>query len=280
MRIFLSMIGLFLAFDLLARQIQEVTFSYWNKPDIDIFYSTPKFINEKTKIIFLIHGDSRDAKKSINDWLTITRDRNVVLVAPKFSDDFYSEYSLLMISNEKGRLLSNKSMHLDNSLGVLFDFFQSKLNLSTVSYRLYGHSKGSEFVQRYLLFGNDTRIDKVAMANSGFYTFVNDQIAFPFGTKNMNLSNQRIEWFMRLKGGIFLNDTSAKKVDNTLIKTRKAKKQGKDRLDRGINFFNDLTILGVERDLPFRWRYQLVPSETQSINEVNLAVSEFLLEDL
>jgi len=280
MRIFLSMIGLFLAFDLLARQIQEVTFSYWNKPDIDIFYSTPKFINEKTKIIFLIHGDSRDAKKSINDWLQIARDRNVVLVAPKFSDDFYSEYSLLMISNEKGRLLSNKSMHLDNSLGVLFDFFQSKLNLSTVSYRLYGHSKGSEFVQRYLLFGNDTRIDKVAMANSGFYTFVNDQIAFPFGTKNMNLSNQRIEWFMRLKGGIFLNDTSAKKVDNTLIKTRKAKKQGKDRLDRGINFFNDLTILGVERDLPFRWRYQLVPSETQSINEVNLAVSEFLLEDL
>ena len=26
----------------------------------------------------------------------------------------------------------------------------------------------------------------------------------------MNLSNQRIEWFMRLKGGVFLSDTSIK----------------------------------------------------------------------
>ena len=57
------------------------------------------------------------------------------------------------------------------------------------------------------------------MANSGFYTFVDDQIAFPFGTKNMNLSNQRIEWFMRLKGGVFLSDTSIKEIDSTLIKT-------------------------------------------------------------
>ena len=118
------------------------------------------------------------------------------------------------------------------------------------------------------------------MANSGFYTFIDDQIAFPFGTKNMNISNQRIEWFMRLKGGVFLSDTSIKKIDSTLIKTRKAKKQGKDRLDRGTNFFNDLTMLGVERNLPFRWRYQLVPNGTKGSNEVNTAVSEFLLEDL
>ena len=96
----------------------------------------------------------------------------------------------------------------------------------------------------------------------------------------MNLSNQRIEWFMRLKGGVFLSDNNIKKMDRTLIKTRKAKKQGKNRLDRGTNFFNDLTRLGVERNLSFRWRYQLVPNGIQARNELNLAVSEFLLEDL
>ena len=69
-------------------------------------------------------------------------------------------------------------------------------------------------------------------------------------------------------------------MDRTLIKTRKAKKQGKSRLDRGTNFFNDLTRLGVERNLPFRWRYHLVPNGIQARNELNLAVSEFLLEDL
>ena len=37
--------------------------------------------------------ETQETQKSINDWLQIARDRNVVLVAPKFSDDFYLEYS-------------------------------------------------------------------------------------------------------------------------------------------------------------------------------------------
>ena len=71
MKFFLSTLAAIIAFNLSAQQIQEVTFSYWNKPDIKIFYSTPELIDEKTKIIFLIHGESRDAKKYINDWLPI-----------------------------------------------------------------------------------------------------------------------------------------------------------------------------------------------------------------
>ena len=63
-----------------------------------------------------------------------------------------------------------------------------------------------------------------------------------------------------------------------LLSKQESKKQGKNRFDRGTNFFNDLTRLGVERNLPFRWRYQLVPTGIQACNELNLAVSEFLLK--
>ena len=73
-------------------------------------------------------------------------------------------------------------MYLDNSL-EFYLIFSQQIKALYLSYRLYGYSKGSEFVQRYLLFSNDTRVDKVAMANSGFYTFVDDQIDFPLGLK-------------------------------------------------------------------------------------------------
>ena len=53
--------------ELFARQIEETTFSYWDKPDARIFYSIPDSINANTKIIFIMHGASRRAKQYLND---------------------------------------------------------------------------------------------------------------------------------------------------------------------------------------------------------------------
>ena len=58
---------------------------------------------------------------------------------------------------------------------------------------------------------------------------------------------------------------------------RKAKKQGRHRFERGTNFFNDLIELGVENNLPFRWRYQTVPGVAHDNAGMSLAASEFLL---
>ena len=271
---------IFFSFEIFARQIDEVTFSYWNKPDSKIYYSVPESIDENTKIIFIMHGASRNAEKYINDWLPLAQNRNVVLIAPEFSKERFPDYVYLMMSTEKGKLLKDQSLYLNDSLGLLFDFFKAKLKLSTTTFRLYGHSGGSQFVNRYLLLSDETRIEKAAMANAGFYTFVDRQSPYPFGIKNMNVSDERIEWFLRLKGGVFLGDTDNDPAHRSLPSMRKAKKQGRHRFERGTNFFNDLIALGVEKNLPFRWRYQSVPRVAHDNAGMSLAASEFLLEDL
>ena len=43
------------SFELYARQIEEITFSYWDKPDSTVYFSTPESIDENTKIILLVH---------------------------------------------------------------------------------------------------------------------------------------------------------------------------------------------------------------------------------
>ena len=127
---------------------------------------------------------------------------------------------------------------------------------------------------------NETRIDKAAMANAGFYTFLNTAVQYPFGIKNMNISEDRLKWFLSLKGGIFLGDQDNNPRHKGLPNMRKAKKQGKHRLQRGTNFFNDLVELGVEKNLPFRWRYQIVPGVSHENVGMSMAAAEFLLEDL
>ena len=280
MKILIAASVLILSFELSARQIQKITFSYWEKPDIDIFYSSPKSINANTKLLFLMHGGSRAAEKYINDWISFSKDRNVVLVAPEFSKKYYPEYAFLMMSKENGKSLNDESLYINNSLGLLFDFFKAKLKLSTSNYRLYGHSGGSQFVHRYLLLSNDTRIEKAAMANAGFYTFLDDEITYPFGTKKMKISDERIKWFYRLKGGVFLGSADNDSNHESLPKMRKARKQGKNRLERGKNFFEDLVKYGVDNNLPFRWRFQIVSNVGHSNIGMSMAASEFLLEDL
>ena len=280
MKILIAASVLILSFELSARQIQKITFSYWEKPDIDIFYSSPKSINANTKLLFLVHGGSRAAEKYINDWISFSKDRNVVLVAPEFSKKYYPEYAFLMMSKENGKSLNDESLYINNSLGLLFDFFKAKLKLSTSNYRLYGHSGGSQFVHRYLLLSNDTRIEKAAMANAGFYTFLDDEITYPFGTKKMKISDERIKWFYRLKGGVFLGSPDNDSNHESLPRMRKARKQGKNRLERGKNFFEDLVKYGVDNNLPFRWRFQIVSNVGHSNIGMSMAASEFLLEDL
>ena len=280
MKILIAASVLILSFELSARQIQKITFSYWEKPDINIFYSSPKSINANTKLLFLMHGGSRAAEKYINDWISFSKDRNVVLVAPEFSKKYYPEYAFLMMSKENGKSLNDESLYINNSLGLLFDFFKAKLKLSTSNYRLYGHSGGSQFVHRYLLLSNDTRIEKAAMANAGFYTFLDDEITYPFGTKKMKISDERIKWFYRLKGGVFLGSADNDSNHESLPRMRKARKQGKNRLERGKNFFEDLVKYGVDNNLPFRWRFQIVSDVGHSNIGMSMAASEFLLEDL
>ena len=280
MKILIAASVLILSFELSARQIQKITFSYWEKPDIDIFYSSPKSINANTKLLFLMHGGSRAAEKYINDWISFSKNRNVVLVAPEFSKKYYPEYAFLMMSKENGKSLNDESLYINNSLGLLFDFFKAKLKLSTSNYRLYGHSGGSQFVHRYLLLSNDTRIEKAAMANAGFYTFLDDEITYPFGTKKMKISDERIKWFYRLKGGVFLGSADNDSNHESLPRMRKARKQGKNRLERGKNFFEDLVKYGVDNNLPFRWRFQIVSNVGHSNIGMSMAASEFLLEDL
>ena len=263
-----------------SREMQQTTFSYWNKPDVEVFYSAPSIITSETKILFIMHGASRNAKGYLSDWLPLVEGRDVVLIAPKFSKEFYPEYLYLMKSNSKGRPLKDSSLGLESSLGLLFDFFSSKLKVVTPSFRLYGHSGGSQFVHRYLLLSSETRIDKAAMANAGFYTFANPALSYPFGIKGTPVSHERIEWFLALKGGVFLGDQDNDPKHHSLPSMRKAKKQGKHRFERGTNFFNDLVQLGIKNKMPFRWRYQVVPMVAHNNAGMSLAASEFLLEDL
>ena len=67
-----------------ASIIKNVTFAYWNKPDVEIFYLLPQSINKDTEIVFVIHGNSRNAIDYLSAWIPYVDNKNVIIAAPQF----------------------------------------------------------------------------------------------------------------------------------------------------------------------------------------------------
>jgi hypothetical protein len=78
-----------------AAEIKQTTFAYWDKPDVEIFYITPEIINKDTKVIFVIHGNSRNAEDYLSVWIPHVTNKNVIVAAPQFRKIDFRYFFLL-----------------------------------------------------------------------------------------------------------------------------------------------------------------------------------------
>ena len=148
----ISFFFLLLSLNFSAREIHQSTFVYANKPDIEVFYSLPEEVNDETMILFIIHGASRDAKGYLKDFFPHIQGKNLIAVAPQFSEDYYPHYAFLNRSQIDGKKLPTDSPKLDNVLGDIFEVLSSQHKIRNDKYRIYGHSGGAQFVQDIYCF--------------------------------------------------------------------------------------------------------------------------------
>ena len=216
-----STVFIFLLFTLTSylnsSEIKQTTFAYWDKPDVEIFYLTPKKIDINTQILFVIHGNNRNAEDYISAWIPFIENKNIIVVAPKFDKKNFRYFFLLESATSSGEINKNSDEYINKSISLFFNFFKSKYSLVTNKYKMFGHSAGAQFTHRYMLLSDDRRISNAVIANAGWYTFLNGE-NFPYGIKNtpIDISNDHIKWFMSNKASLLIgnNDT---KLNNELL---------------------------------------------------------------
>ena len=262
-----------------SNEVQKLIYASWDKPDVELFYKLPKEINPDTKVLFIIHGGSRDAEKYLSYWLDHAKDKNVILIAPHFTKENFPYYQTLGMATFSGRIINDKSNWLDNSIKNFFILFKNKYSLKNDKYLMFGFSGGSQFIHRYLMYGNDKAIEKAAIGSAGWYTFISGE-QFPYGIKNMPIQPGRIEWLLSQEILFLLGSKDNNPNDSSLNKSRGAKKQGKHRLDRGNAYFKNLITVGDRFNVPFRWRYKLIEGLDHSTKDMSQAAASFILSDL
>ena len=269
----------FFSTEILSDNVQRVLYASWDKPDVEILYRLPKEINENTKVIFIIHGNSRDVERYINLWLEPSKDKNVILVAPHFTRSNYSNFGTLQIARSYGKILKNQSNNLKNSLSLFFTYFKNKYNLQTSTYSIFGFSAGSQFAHRYLLFSDDIQVDRVVLGSAGWYTFYNNE-PYPYGMRNMPIERERYEWYLSREVLFILGAKDNDPNHESLNNSKGAKQQGSNRFERGQNYFKNLVIFSEENKIAFRWRYKVIEDLDHSTSAISENAFPFLLEGL
>ena len=269
----------FFSSEIASDKVQRILYASWDKPDVEILYRLPKEINENTKVIFIIHGNSRDVERYINLWLEPSKDKNVILVAPHFTRSNYSNFGTLQIARSSGKILKNQSNNLKNSLSLFFTYFKNKYNLQTSTYSIFGFSAGSQFTHRYLLFSDDIQVDRVVLGSAGWYTFLNNE-PYPYGMRNMPIERERYEWYLSREVLFILGAKDNDPNHESLNNSKGAKQQGSNRFERGQNYFKNLVIFSEENEIAFRWRYKVIDDLDHSTSAISENAFPFLLEGL
>ena len=262
-----------------AAEIKQTTFAYWNKPDVEIFYITPEKINKDTKVIFVIHGNSRNAEDYLSAWIPHVINKNVIVAAPQFRKIDFRYFFLLEMAESSGKVNSNKNEYINNSISLFFNYLKSKFSLSTETYRMFGHSAGAQFTHRYMLLSMDNRISNSVIANAGWYTFITDD-EFPYGINNspINISNEQIKWFMSQKVNLLIgsDDIGFRSVNSS----KGANLQGSTRVDRAANYFDSLIMSAENRGYALRWNYRVLDRVDHDYIKVTPYAAQILLRDI
>ena len=264
--------------NLFAAKLDKFTFTSWNKPDLDVFYHLPKTIDNDTKVLFVVHGNTRNADDYLNSWIRLTKDKNIAIFAPHFKRSSFISFNTLQMSTSNGKIRTNTNLYLNNSIDTLFEYIKAKFKLNDKLYDIYGHSAGAQFVHRYLLMSDNPSVNKAVAANAGWYTFLNGA-DFPYGVKNppISLTDSNVKKFLSTNLYILIG-TNDIDVDSSINKSKGAQKQGINRLQRAKNFFTYTESIVEQNNLEFKWKYQAVPGAPHSNKVMSRAAVLILFE--
>jgi len=233
-----------------------------DKP-VNVYYSISEGNMADMPVIFVFPGTNRDADNYIRPWTEISKQHRCMVFAIEFPEKFYTsdEYITGNVIDKSGRFI-DKEKWTFSIVASLFEYIKSETGNKSTKYNLFGHSAGSQFVHRYVLFNPDAEIDKAVAANAGWYTMPLFNVDFPYGLKNTQLSRTDMISALKVDMTVHLGESDNDPNDPSLRKTPEAMAQGAHRYARGQYFYDNSKNMAGVSGYQFDWTIRKVPNVT------------------
>ena len=231
---------------------------------MDVYYVVPPVINSETKVMIGMHGTNRNANEYIYYFRSLSIIANYAVIAPEFSLANFpnAEYQRINIAgniNDYGKWSFN---HIDR----IFEEFVHQFGISATKYILAGHSAGSQFAHRTLMFSKSPYLEYGIAANAGTYTFLNEDRDYARGIKNLlSLKSDLLNSLTNKKLYILIgsddNDPNAANLDHGDWDV-----QGLHRYERAYNFYAAAEDFANKNGVTSNWEINMMPDVAHSAN--------------
>ncbi len=233
---------------------------------IEVYTYIPESYSTESKVLFVIHGSSRNPIEYREAWLGIANQYNVLLLCPNFSavDGFPDSHHFNMgnmFEMDEDDIIIAETVEDDWSFSLIdpiFEYMKSQMGNNSIGYYIYGHSAGSQFVHRMLFFKPEAKVIKAVCANAGWYTMPDLDILFPYGMKGTGANKEILSAIFSKDMTVLLGDQDTDTESSSLRQTPEAMEQGIHRLERGNTFFALAEERAEDWKVDFHWKLQIV----------------------
>jgi hypothetical protein len=245
----------------------EYEFSGWSGPELNVRLFVPEQLDATTPIVIVMHGWSSEAQRYFDDWKTIAAEKNFVVVAPHFPVSEFetsNDYNLGHVFDADSGEPRPPQQWTFAAIELLFDDVVARLGGVQTEYTLYGHSAGAQFVHRYLYYVPDARVRRYIAANAGWYTMPDFATEYPYGLNKSAIDEPGLRTALGKDLVLLLGKEDLDAADPDLRNTPEAKRQGKNRLARGLTIYQVAKTNAADMGTDFNWRVVLVEDATHS----------------
>lgn len=251
------------------------TFNYETSKDsipMDIYYHVPNANLNTMPILFVFHGNSRNAVEYRNTWIDKANEKEFIVITPKFSSSGFPGGDGYILGNvfEDGDNPSTNSLNPKSDwafsvIEPLFDDVKSQLGNTSSTYNIFGFSAGGQFAHRFVMFKPKARVDKIVASASGWYSVPDSEIRFPYGIGHSPIEDiPASDYFsknMTIQIGTLDNDPNA----SALRRNPSVDKQGNNRYDRAHYMFNRSKAISESLSVNFNWSLVDTQGNTHSL---------------
>ncbi|MDR0836477.1 MAG: hypothetical protein LBN11_07870 [Tannerella sp.] len=227
-------------------------------------------------ILIVFHGNGRKPDSYLNVWIPFAQEKKFIVVVPGFSQELYPEDAYNWGDMMLDGVLQPEEKWTFSIVEPIFDFVKSDLESVHDQYDIYGHSAGSQFAHRFLIFKNKNRVNRAVMANAGWYTVPDENIDFPYGLKNTPVKQSDLKDIFAKEAYVLLGTADTDPNHKDLKRTEGTNKQGAHRFGRGHYFMEQVKRIAGEEGFKLNWQVREVEGAGHSNGQMAPAAVSIL----
>lgn len=228
---------------------------------IKVFYYIPENGNRtQMPVVIGFHGNDRDCSYWIDTRKEYAERDSFMFFIPWFTHESFPtrRYQEVGVKDAEGYVLP-KSSRTTALIDSLISHILTASGTDAKAATIYGHSAGGQFVHRFMLMNDSPFVEKAIIGNPGWFTFPTIEENYSYGIKDLpEIDAQRLRSMCGKNVVLQLAEGDTIR-ESFLRKTPEADRQGRNRLERGNNFFDTLQKMADENGWEFNWRRVYVP---------------------